>query len=388
MNRPRILDLAVVCLSFGMCVQHLSAQTTPSTSSVSWNRYGPGTRSQATAIYDSSTNQMFMFAGQHAPTNVDFNDVWAAQNIIPDSTPTFQNLQWIRVSLSGKQPSDRFGHSAIYNQTTDRMVVFGGGTGFPGPCVNDLWIASYINAVGGKPSWAEQSPTGTPPPIREGHTAVYNPTTNKMIIFGGNNCSGTYYNDVWILSNADGTTGTPSWAPVTPAGTPPVARTQATAIYDTVNNVMTIYGGGEASTTVYGDVWTLTNADGTTGTPTWTELSPKGTAPAARVGQMAIYDSVNNRMTMYGGANNHNKSLNDGWILTYPNNIGGTPTWSEMTFTAPGPYRKSSTVIYSSSADEMVIFGGDSQLADTFTDDHIFILTEANGLSSSPKETK
>ena len=381
MNRAKFSRAVVVCLI-------LSATMTLPMSAQKWNRYGPGTRSQATAIYDASTDQMFVFAGQHAPTNIDFNDVWAAQNIIPDSTGTLQSLQWIRVSLSGKQPSDRFGHTAIYNSTTDKMIVFAGGTGFPGPCVNDLWIASYINSVGGAPAWLEYTAAGTLPPIRKGHTAVYNPTTNKMIIFGGDNCSGTYYNDVWILSNADGTTGTPTWAEVTPAGTPPVARTQATAIYDSVHNVMTIYAGGEASTTVYSDVWTLSNADGTTGTPTWTQLSPTGTAPSGRVGQMALYDSTNNRMTVYGGGNNHGQVLNDGWILTYPNNIGGTPAWSEMTFTASGPYRKSSTAIYDPVSDYMVIFGGDSQLAATFTDDHIYLLSEANGLASGSKETK
>jgi hypothetical protein len=36
----------------------------------------------------------------------------------------------------------------------------------------------------------------------------------------------------------------------------------------------------------------------------------------------------------------------------------------------------------------MVIFGGDSQLALTFTDDHVFILTEANGLSTGSKGEK
>jgi hypothetical protein len=372
--------LAVVCLSLGIATLPLSAQTSPSTSSASWNRYGPGTRSQATAIYDSVTDQMIVFAGQHAPTNIDFNDVWALQNVIPSSSATQENIQWIRVTLTGKPPSDRFGHSAVYNSTTDRMIVFAGGTGFPGPCVNDLWIANRITSVGGSPFWTSSTATGTLPPIREGHTAVYNPTTNKMIIFGGTNCSGTYYNDVWILSNADGTTGTPSWAQATPTGTAPIARTQATAIYDSVHNVMTVYAGGAGTTTVYSDVWTLSNADGTTGTPAWTELSPTGTAPAARVGQAALYDSTNNRMTIYGGGNNHGQVLNDGWVLTYPNGIGGTPAWSKLTFSDTSPNRKSTSNIYDPVSDDLVIFGGDSSLPATFTDDHVFILTEANGL--------
>jgi fructose-specific component phosphotransferase system IIB-like protein len=378
MNRPTL----------GLLVRHglicclLSATMTLPLSAQKWNRYGPGTRSQASGVYDSVTNTLFSFAGQHAPTNIDFNDVWAAQNVIPSSTSTQENLQWIRVSVSGKQPTNRFGQSAIYNSTSNRMVTFGGGTGFPGPCINELWVITHLNGVGGSPGWTKMAPTGTLPGVREGHTAVYDPNTNKMIVFGGTDCNGNYLNDLWILSNADGSTATPSWASVTPIGTPPSARSQATAIYDSVNNVMTLYGGGTTSTNVLGDVWTLTNANGATGTPTWTQISPTGTAPAARVGHSAIYDSTNNRMVIFGGGNNHGKVLNDGWILTNANNIGGTPAWIQAKFTDTAPNRESHEAIYDPVSGDMAIFGGDSSLPKTFTDDHVYILTNANGLVS------
>jgi hypothetical protein len=45
-----------------------AAMTLPAGAQAKWNRYGPGTRTQSSAIYDASTNQMFVFAGQHAPT--------------------------------------------------------------------------------------------------------------------------------------------------------------------------------------------------------------------------------------------------------------------------------------------------------------------------------
>ena len=379
MHRPKLSSFARLGL---ICCLLTSTVTLPAWAQ-KWNRYGPGTRSQASAVYDHVTNTMFSFAGQHAPTNVDFNDVWAVQNAIPSSSASTENLQWIRISVSGKQPTNRFGQTSVYNPTSNRMITFGGGTGFPGPCISELWIITHLNHVGGSPLWTQMTPTGTLPGVREGHTAVYDPTNNKMIVFGGTDCSGNYYNDLWILSNADGSTATPSWAQVTPVGTPPPARTQATAIYDSVNNVMTVYGGGTTNTNVFSDVWTLTNANGVTGTPTWTQLSPTGTAPAARLGHSAIYDATNNRMTIFGGGNNHGKVLNDGWILSYPNNIGGTPAWTQLTFTDTAPNRKSHDVIYDPVSNEMVIFGGDSSLPATFTDDHVLILTGANGLATS-----
>lgn len=376
MNRLTSSRLLAFCLVVGTTLTlPLSAQK--------WARYGPGTRSQASSVYDPATNQMFVFGGQHAPTNIDFNDLWSVQNVIPSSASAAENLQWIRVTVTGKGPNDRFGQSSVYNTASDRMIVFGGGGGFPGPCLNDLWVVTHLNGVGGKPTWKQFAATGTLPPVREGHTAVYDQAANKMIIFGGTDCNGNYYNDLWILNNADGSTVTPSWTQVTPIGTGPSARTQATAIYDSVNSVMTVFAGGNTGTTVYNDVWTLTNANGLGGTPTWTQLTPKGTAPAARVGHGAIYDSTNNRMTIFGGGNVKGKVVDDGWVLTYPNNIGGTPAWTQLKFTDAAPYRKSFASMYDPVSDTMVIFGGDSQIAQTFTDDHVLTLSEANGLGSA-----
>lgn len=351
-----------------------------------WNRYGPGTRSQASAIYDSSTNQMIMFGGQHAPTNIDFSDTWTVKNVIPSGTSTFDNLLWVKVSVTGKGPSNRFGHTAVYNPTSNRMIVFGGGTGFPGPCVNELWVMKNPNGVG-SPAWTQLSATGTLPPAREGHTAIYDTKNNTMVVFGGTDCAGNYYNDLWILSNADGATGTPAWTQVTPLGTGPSARTQSTAIYDSVNNIMTVFGGATANKTAFNDVWTLSHANGIGGTPAWTQLSPTGTAPIARSAHSAFYDSTNNRMVIHGGMTGGGGVKNDTWILTNANGLG-TPAWSQLVPTVTGPYRASHTAIYDPVSNEMLIFGGDSQLAKTFTDDHVLILTHANGMSSGATWTQ
>lgn len=350
-----------------------------SASAQKWNRYGPGTRSQATSIYDPSTRQMIMFGGQHAPTNVDFHDVWAVKNVIESSASTANNLNWISVTTAGTVPSVRFGHSAAYNPTSNRMIIFGGGTGFPGPCANDLWVLTNPNSVGGTPTWTKLSPTGTLPPVREGHASVYDAATNTMIVFGGTDCAGNYYNDVWILSNADGSVATPKWTQSKPVGTGPAARSQSTAIYDSTNRVMTVFGGAGAAKAVFNDVWTLANVNGT---PTWTQLAPTGTAPNPRSGHTAVYDSANNRMIIHGGVAGSTAVQNDTWILSDANGVGASPAWTQLSPTDSAPYRASHTAIYDPTSSEMVIFGGDSQLPKTFTDDHVFVLTKANGLQS------
>ena len=75
LTRSNSLYTALLLVCFSMLLAS-------SASAQKWNRYGPGTRSQASSIYDPSTKQMIMFGGQHAPTNVDFHDVWAVKNVI------------------------------------------------------------------------------------------------------------------------------------------------------------------------------------------------------------------------------------------------------------------------------------------------------------------
>jgi hypothetical protein len=95
------------------------------------------------------------------------------------------------------------------------------------------------------------------------------------------------------------TGGAPSWSQITPTNSGPVARTSHTAVYDPVSNNMTIYGGYTGSA-LLSDAWVLSNANGQGGNSTWTEINPT-TAGTARRFHTAIYDPVHNQMNIFGG---------------------------------------------------------------------------------------
>ena len=60
-------------------------------------------------------------------------------------------------------------------------------------------------------SWIQLAPTGGPPPVTTfGASIVYDPSTQRLILFGGNNGS-VPINDVWVLTNANGLGGAPAW---------------------------------------------------------------------------------------------------------------------------------------------------------------------------------
>ncbi len=127
-----------------------------------------------------------------------------------------------------------------------------------------------------------------------------------------------------------------SWTELFPTGSIPVGRGGPTAVYDNTNNRMTIFGGGYWS--IYlNEVWVLSTANGLGGTPAWTQLYPNPDPtygfPTTRNWLTSVYDAASNRMTIFGGSCNNVGNminLNDVWVLSYANGLGGTPAWVKL----------------------------------------------------------
>lgn len=341
-------------------------------------------RFHTSTVYDSATDQMIVFGGMQNGSAGPLNDVWSGQQVIADGQAMHVSTDWVQVLPSGVAPSPRYGHAAIYDGISNRMILFGGATGTTSAtCLQDLWVLDDANSANGTPDWLALATSGSIPPARLNHNAVYDPATDTLIVFGGANCSGGYFSDVWTLSNANGEGGTPTWSQLFPTGSQPAARENSSAIYDSANNILTIYA-GDAGGTGLSDVWTLSNANGSGGTPQWTQLSPSGTAPHYRTGQSGVYDSTTNRMIIYGGVNSVTGTyyIGDTWILTNANGLGGTPTWIPETVGGTAPLRRFHSAFFDSQFNSMIVFGGDSQITQTPADDHLFVLSSANGLST------
>ena len=354
----------------------LALAGTPSWTVLSTTGTPPGARGSQSAIYDPVRDRMVVFGGGDASGR--FNDTWALSLA---GTPA-----WTEVLPTGAPPRARGSHSAVYDPVRDRMLVFGG---LAGSYLNDVWALS----LAGTPAWTALSPTGTPPSVRAWHSAIYDPVRDRMVVFGGYRTQ-TPSNDVWELSLAD----TLTWKALVPAGTPPSGRYGHTANYDPSSDRMVVYGGYDGSL-MRNDVWALSLA----GTTAWTAMTPSGTAPSprmchsavfdplrgrlvffggydgyahndvwtlalagvpawtalstppsARTAQSAIYDSVHGRMVMFGG-NGSAGFCNEVWALS----SAGAPNWVALTPTGTPPGARSHhSAIYDPVRDRMVVFGG------------------------------
>ena len=341
----------------------------------------PDERFAGAAVYDSPTNSMIVFGGFGSAGVV--NDVLSLSKANGNGASAWTTV--IPNSAAGS-PAARDFHTAVYDSSNSRMIVFGGCSFSGDLCatlLNDVWVLTNANGVSGTPTWVQLSPAGTPPPGRWGHAAAYDSTNNRMIVYGGDNLSVTF-SDVWVLSNANGLGGTPTWTQLSPAGGPPTGQDSPSVVYDSSHNVLIAFAGLGAN---FGfdtnSVWTLTNANGLGGSPVWTKIVADGAAgsPARRDGHIAVYDGANNCMVVFGGNSNTATGfpqLNDAWVLANANGLNGAPTWARVSPKGTNPDGRSSAVgVYDSANNRLIIYGGSSWDGNFFS---VWVLTDANGL--------
>ena len=322
----------------------------------------PSPRTGQSAVLDTNTQDMIVFGGlAGSPSSpAESNEVWVLQ---PGVT-----AQWVQMTPAGGPPTARDSQATAYDSATGTMIVFGGKNSVSS-CFGDTWLLQGAN--GGSPSWSQV--TGSGPTARFGASAVYDPTSNEVILFGGE-CANTPLSDVWILHNANGRGGTPTWAGPFPGAVP--GRAYHSAGYDPNANTMTIFGGSNASASL-NDAWVLTNANGTGIGGRWTQLTPYGGLPPARSTQSTVYDPGLNRMMIFGGTSS-GTPLNDAWVLYNANGMGATPTWVPLTFIGSEPaVRGEASAVYDSNSGIAMFFGGSGST--TFLND-VWTLQNAVGI--------
>ncbi len=238
----------------------------------------------------------------------------------------------------------RFGHSAVYDPLRDRIIIFGG---YNGNFLNDLWEVQLSPTI----SVAPLTALGTPPDTRDGMASIYDPGSDRILYFGGNH-GGTFLNDLWELTLS----GTPTWNPIFASGPSPSPRFDHCGLLDPVGNRMLVFGG--YSTASLNDLWSLSLGDN----PTWTQLNPSGTAPAPRAAAALQYDPNREMMVLSGGDQLENAiPFGDVWAVSLS---GGALQWvrlnlaSGLPTVAPPVPRYAHLALIDPANDRMLVSGG------------------------------
>ena len=327
---------------------------------------GPMARSGHTAIYDPVLNAMIVHGGD---ASYPLADTWSFY---------FSANAWFQLTAPNSPPYGRTEHTAIFDTSRNKMVMFGGWLSYA--ATNEIWMldphgnAAWSKIYGwqgvGTPaffdpirnrivafdydshlwarsimpasSWVQLFPTGTPPPGTSGYSFIYDPVRDRAVLFGGLPVS-----TVWSLELANGE----AWVQLFPSGTVPGTRVNHSAVYDPVRDRMLVFGGTNPNSTGdRNDVWELRFR-----TNEWRQILASGTPPVPRWGAATVLDPVRDRMLVFAGGTGYNTFLNDLWSLP----LQGSPVWSQLPggTTLPTP-RAYASGFYDLSLDRMVVFGG------------------------------
>ncbi|MBX3460150.1 MAG: choice-of-anchor D domain-containing protein [Planctomycetes bacterium] len=250
---------------------------------------------------------------------------------------------WAQVAADNDAALGRVVGGGVYDGS--RLLFYGGvnGAGLVGAEVSVL-------DVSGAPTWqssmqAQSDSTG--PEGRWGGVMGYDGAGDRVLAWGGKGHV-AYYGSVWAL---DRSTPGGQWARLAPSGSAPVPTVYPARAIDVAGNRMFVHGGGQPAGGSTSQLWSLNMATGA-----WTALA--GAGPAARDLHSMVYDSLRNRLIVFGGR--APGIVADVWAY----DITGA-TWTQvMPAAGPAPVaRYGHGASYDAVNDRMVIFAGRSSSA-------------------------
>ncbi|MGH9461458.1 MAG: PKD domain-containing protein, partial [Vicinamibacteria bacterium] len=293
---------------------------------------------------------------------------------------------WIALG-PGAGPMGRQQAATGYDPTTNRLIIHGGCTGACDSALADTWVLTNANGTEGTPEWIRLPDA---PMARAGAAYAYDRAGNRLLVFGGaEGGAGSERNDVWVLQDANGI-GTPAWQELSPEGPGPSPRSSASGAYDEATHRFMIFGGRQANDQVSNEVWLLSDSDSANGTSEWTRLEPSGAPPAPRWGHAGFYDEAARRLLVFGGSSAGLESglnfvANDLWMLTDLDGGSSTSEWIRLTPERGPPLgRLLATAAYSPSENSIVIHSGKNNrasLPDDLVGDHWVV---SNAVGSLP----
>jgi N-acetylneuraminic acid mutarotase len=248
-------------------------------------------------------------------------------------------VTWTKPNPPGALPLARATQEMVQDPTSGRLIMFGGYAGKDGgAALNDTW--AYDPAAN---TWMELRPSGALPSARAACSMAYDPATRRLIMFGGRDDTGTRLNDTWAYDPAAN-----SWSELRPSGTLPLGRAGHVMAYDPSGGRLIVFGGRSSETDLLSDTWAYDPA-----TNGWTELMPSGNLPPARAQPAMAYDPAAHRLIMFGGWD-LDTDFGDTWAYDPSAN-----TWADLdpSGTVP-PARSGHDLAYDSSAGLLIMFGG------------------------------
>jgi hypothetical protein len=294
----------------------------------------------ASLIYDPAGGRVILYGGKD-DANLSVTETWAFDS---------GAWAWSRITTNGKTPPASEDHTTIYDPAAHRMILYGGENG---PTTNKLWSLDLKTST-----WKELA--NQQAPRRESHSAVYDSRGKRMVVFGGLDRTREDLYEVWAMDLDPASPTFEKWQEISVAEGRAPGRIDHVAIYDPVKNRMVFHGGWmKTRQGLLGDTWAFYFGE-TAATPgRWQKLDTQ-TAPPPRRHAVGVYDSDRNLFILFGGQGRTNTPLNDVWALDLTRDV-----WTNITPAGPAPVaRIDHQAVYDLKIHSMLLYGGDNMAED------------------------
>lgn len=221
-------------------------------------------------IYDTSRSKTVLYEYGYANVVYELDPV----------TPTWTSIPFTKSDTANIPPYSY--NTFVYDPVHANSVAFGG-TGF----LRALW-----NYDGAQALFTNQSIPLVGPIQRTGPALAFDSKRGQLILFGGyrSTDANPYHQDIqqWSGTNQ-------LWTDLTTFAAKPDPRQLSAMAYDSKRDLMYLFGGTGAKT--FNDFWAWAP-----GTMSWSPVTVNSPLPPANYSQSLFYDSVRDRVVMYGGA--------------------------------------------------------------------------------------
>jgi hypothetical protein len=182
------------------------------------------------------------------------------------------------------------------------------------------------------------------PSARFGYGLVYDESIKKIVLFGGAyqyDSSYTYYDDTWVYDS-----NTNLWNELFPLNKPS-ARAGHSMVYDSVNQKIILFGGVDLGDNWLNETWIYDSR-----TNSWTQVFPQN-SPPNRGSTSVYYDRQAQKVILFGGYGDTGGNLDDTWSYDYTTN-----NWTNLNPINKPTGRYGARMVYDPINQRGIMFGG------------------------------